>query len=129
MKKTCAVTLVRNWRSHSAGVEWEIPKLKEAPAPVIMPALLGGGRELVVFHTHIWFGVDVEEKVGNMSVLDQYIDFSTSNLSDFFSDVLSPTTKSASRPVPFNMRGGKVADQDLRPTKRNPRYPPSQPSL
>jgi len=49
VKKTCAVTLMRNWRSHSKGVEEEIPCVKEAPAPVMIPALLVKGEERQLF--------------------------------------------------------------------------------
>jgi hypothetical protein len=52
------VTLVRNWRSHSRGVEWEIPKLGEAPEPVIMPALLEKEGGVSFFSSFLfWMGL------------------------------------------------------------------------
>ena len=40
VKKTCAVTLMRYCSAHSWGVECEMPLSKEAPAPIMIPALL-----------------------------------------------------------------------------------------
>jgi hypothetical protein len=74
VKKTCAVTLMRNCSSHSWGVECEIPWSKEAPAPVMIPALL-----FLCQH----FPRSLHQ---NEDLLDQDVDFASCGFGDFFSD-------------------------------------------
>jgi hypothetical protein len=62
--------------SHSWGVDFEIPSSKEAPAPLMIPALLDRVRSALNL------------RGGMTNVLDKNIDLSIANFCNFLSDAL-----------------------------------------